>query len=93
MSCARLRAWSPSPPAAAGAPGAADRLAVRTDLALALKHPLLFSVHGHDGTFRLRRGSSGKGRVWHGGVQRTAGAGQEGLEPPTAGFGDRCSTS
>ena len=31
----------------------ADRLAVRVDLALTLEHALLFSVHGHDGTFGL----------------------------------------
>ena len=52
--------------------------AVRAQLALTLQHSLRLSVHRHG------RGSQEKVR---------GGAGQEGLEPPTAGFGDRCSTN
>src|SRR3954452_10928558 len=62
----------------------ANRLAVSVDIALTLEHPLLFSVHGHDVT-HLQGYREGQGVLrW---------AGHEGLEPPTPGFGDRCSTN
>ena len=56
-------------------------LAVGAERALLLQHPLLRSVHGH-GTVGAPVSVAGGER-----------AGQEGLEPPTCGFGDRCSAS
>ena len=63
----------------------ADGLSIGVDLALLLQHALLFSVHGHEGTPSVRRSRAD-------GTDCTR-AGHEGLEPPTPGFGDRCSTN
>ena len=78
------RTYSAAPMRSFGAAGpraglglAAGGSAVGADLALTLHHPLHLSVHGY----------------LFGRESLDERAGQEGLEPPTAGFGDRCSTS
>src|ERR1035437_3135459 len=56
--------------------------AVGTHLTLSLDHALLFAVHLT--SLDIRSGTS---------CRNIPRAGQEGLEPPTPGFGDRCSTN
>jgi hypothetical protein len=62
------------------------RGALGGERALTAHHPLGLTVHGHGVPTRSSGLEPEPVRSGHD-------AGQEGFEPPTAGFGDRCSTS
>ena len=70
------------------------RLTARVGTALLLlRHQALrLSVHRHGEAVLFVRGAGRSGRPGRREAPRPA-AGHEGLEPPTAGFGDRCSTN
>src|SRR5207244_631499 len=80
----------------AGLGGAARGSAVGRELALTLHHALGLSVHRHLKLTAISPSPISPSRIIVTGTsgsppRRPARAGQEGLEPPTAGFGDRCS--
>ena len=72
-----------------------NRVAFAVDVARALQHASLLAIEGHGSLELVQKGECATcGHAYPiGCALRRVSAGQEGLEPPTCGFGDRCSAS